>query len=105
MKTLDILNCAASGDVSFSFQCPVGWDSLNTTGDPRRRHCATCQRAVFLCHDANEAGLRAEQGECIAVPGWLVKVVREHDTPNRLFIGQSQTITELLEEIVQGRVG
>jgi hypothetical protein len=78
-KERGILNCGASGAVVFDAPCPVGWDQMQPTGQPRRRFCAQCERNVHLCHDTQEAALRADQRECVAVPMWLVRGVRQGD--------------------------
>ncbi len=98
---LDLLNCAITGRVEFTFPCPVGWDRLQTTDDPRRRLCATCQRSVFRCHNPQEAALRAEQGECVAVPAWLVQAARaERPHTLQLLVGRldyTRLLTALTE--------
>ena len=99
---LDILNCAASGRVEFTYRCPMTWEEMAPTDDDRKRHCERCDRAVFRCHDANEAGLRADQGECIAVPAWLADGARESRGPTTLVIGRSSR-RELFAEIVETR--
>ena len=87
-KNLDILNCAASGQVRFTYRCPMTWEQLSATEHARKRHCSTCDRPVYLCHDANEAGIRADQGECIAVPAWLADGARERRGESRVIIGR-----------------
>ena len=104
MGKRDILNCAASGTVTFSFRCPVGWDEMEPTEDPRQRHCRECQRAVYWCHDANEAGIRADQGECIAVPVWLAEGARKRVQPERLVIAGRVTRRDLLAEVARDYV-
>ena len=101
---LDILNCGASGQVVFEVVCPVTWGEMDPTGDPRQRRCGQCQRRVYRCHDANEAGLRADQGECIAVPTWLAQGVRDHDDGRVVTIGMPRSRRELFAEIVEARL-
>jgi hypothetical protein len=98
-KTLDILNCAASGKVAFHFVCPVGWEALEDTGDPRRRRCPSCQRDVHRCVNIVDAALRAEQGECIAVPAWLARGARDARGTDRLIIGQPRSTLRLFQEL------
>jgi len=71
----DILNCGASGVVRFEFRCSQRWSEMEPTGDERKRFCLQCERHVFWCHTVAEAGLRAYQGECIAIPSWLAERV------------------------------
>lgn len=66
-----VLNCQQDGRVSFQFRCPQVWGEMEQTPDPRRRFCRGCDRSVFLCQNVTEAALRAEQGECVAVPSQL----------------------------------
>ncbi len=97
---MDILNCAASGQVEFQFICQVAWDDMLETGFPNQRLCTRCSRRVYRCHNASEAALRAEQGECIAVPNWLAQGVRREKFPQGV-IGQPKTMLELFTEVVQ----
>lgn len=102
-RTLDILNCAASGRVQFTYRCPMTWEQLTVTDDPRKRQCQGCHRSVFLCHDANEAGLRADQDECIAVPAWLADGARDRHARQRIVVGQA-THRNLFADIVEERL-
>ena len=51
----------------FAFTCPQQWSQLQPTGQAHVRHCAACNRDVYLA--LSEADLRrhSEQGHCIAV--------------------------------------
>lgn len=57
----------------FQFECPARWDRLTPTTDPRVRHCASCDRAVFHCDTIDEARRHAAAGECVAVSPVLVR--------------------------------
>ncbi len=103
MKKLDILNCGASGRVVFDFVCPNQWDNMETTDSERKRYCLACHRDVYHCHNADEAALRIEQGECIAVPSWLAKGAREFEKPRFVIAGFPKTIHNILTEIVQAK--
>ena len=105
MKSLDILNCGEPGEVVFTFQCPMRWEQMTPTEHTRQRHCDRCARRVTLCVDANEAALRAEQGECIAVPTWLVEGAREDEASRagRLMVGQARGKLEIFAEIVEAK--
>ncbi len=102
---LDILNCAASGKVEFRFVCPNTWEQMQTTDSDNKRFCTQCQRNVFKCHNANEAALRANQDECIAVPDWLAHEARQDERPERvLIVGQPTPLRKRLANIVQKRL-
>ena len=77
MSDRTMLNCGASGRVVFAYRCPLTWDALTPTDEPRERDCATCRRTVHWCSNLAEAAVRAGQGECIAVPAWLADGVRD----------------------------
>lgn len=101
---LEVANCGQSDRVSFEFVCPAKWEEMETSDDPRRRLCELCDQVVHRCHDANEAALRAEQGECIAVPGWLVEGVRRSSPTGHLIIGQGKTLRRRIVEVVEARL-
>lgn len=83
-KNRGILNCR----VSFEYECPLTWELLEVTDDSRKRMCSQCAKPVFWCHDVNEAALRAEQGECIAVPLAISAHVRAHQDDRVMILGQ-----------------
>ena len=93
MSELDILNCGKSGalapSVLFEFVCPMTWEKMEETDSPKQRWCQHCERRVYQCNGAVEAGLRAEQGECIAVPDWFVKGLRR-EPQGRIIVGTPQ---------------
>lgn len=75
-KNRGILNCG----VRFEYACLLTWDALEQTDDARKRFCLQCDRPVFWCHDVDEAALRAEQGECVAVPSAIVeRIASRHE--------------------------
>lgn len=98
MTRRDLLNCGGSARVEFAFRCPVGWANLTPTDNPRQRHCTQCARTVFLCVDVIEAGIRADQGECIAVPADLAEAARDEagDSRARIIIGMAGKPSEWL---------
>lgn len=101
-----ILNCGvAPSQFDFSFKCPIQWAGMEPTDDPRQRHCTSCARKVYWCHDAIEAGLRADQGECIAVPAWLARGLQEEDEATRgvLIIGMSRPISSRIKAVTAAR--
>ncbi|TNE49291.1 MAG: hypothetical protein EP343_12295 [Deltaproteobacteria bacterium] len=79
MSQRDIINCGQNPKVNFHFECPMTWDELEETGESNQRWCKECEKRVFWCHNNVEAGLRAEQNECIAVPAWLAEGVRNEE--------------------------
>ncbi len=86
-QNLALLNC---GDerVRIDFVCPMTWDTLEKTEHARQRFCASCQKRVTLCVNAQEAVLRADQNECIAVPAWFAEGTRRDDRV--LIVGMPQ---------------
>ncbi|MEL6179420.1 MAG: hypothetical protein AAFS10_10725 [Myxococcota bacterium] len=102
---LDILNCAADGIVEFELLCPVQWDNMIETEHANQRFCTTCKRRVYRCINSAEAALRAEQGECIAVPDWLAKGARDAraEELSRLAVGQPRRVGDLFKELAEQR--
>lgn len=100
-----ILNCGvAPSQVDFSFECPLQWAAMEPTDDPRQRHCTSCARKVYWCHDAIEAGIRADQGECIAVPAWLVRGLQEDDeSTRRIIVGMIPATSERIKAVTTAR--
>lgn len=101
----EILNCGSPQRVSLSFECPIQWAAMEPTDDPRQRHCTSCARKVYWCHDAIEAGIRADQGECIAVPAWLVRGLREDDesTQRVSIAGMPKPMSERIKAVTATR--
>lgn len=58
--------------------CSQRWSELNVTADPRLRVCTACRADVHLVANVVEARIRAQQGECIAVPPVVSAVVRKN---------------------------
>ena len=51
----------------FAFKCPRDWPRLTATANGGERHCASCDKLVYLCQD-NDALIRHVQaGHCVAV--------------------------------------
>jgi len=87
MSERSILNCGQK--VRFEFQCDQRWDELEGDSDhPRRRFCEQCKKNVFLCVNVEEAALRIEQGECIAVDARVAEHVEHSIEPGRIIVGQ-----------------
>lgn len=76
-----VFNCRGPDhpNVRFESPCPERWEALTSTHDPYKRHCSTCDRAVFRVINIIDAKLRVSQGECIAVPAWMAE--RPSQTP------------------------
>lgn len=51
----------------FRVQCPLRWDQLAETADPKVRQCGVCLCNVYWCDSAEQATAHAEQGHCIAL--------------------------------------
>lgn len=109
-----MLNCGASGRIVFDYRCPLTWDALTPTDEPRQRDCAQCRRTVHWCSNLADASLRAAQGECIAVPAWVAEGVREAAArrrgDGRIIIGMvgvrgGSVESDLLTEAVERRDG
>lgn len=98
----EILNCGRSGEVSFHVTCEVGWDEMEPTASPHQRLCQLCRRRVYRCFNAVDAGLRAEQGECIAVPAWLAQGARQ-EKPSCLIVGRPERRVRF-QELVEQRI-
>ena len=78
MKTLfAISNCESM----FRFRCPMLWRELAPTASADVRHCAACDRDVFLCTTDEEAVEHAKVGHCIA------REVQVQDRPPLMLLG------------------
>jgi uncharacterized protein (TIGR02996 family) len=51
----------------WSFTCPMKWEQLRETDDPRTRVCGACRKEVRYCDRIDEAQAVAERGGCVAV--------------------------------------
>lgn len=69
-KTLDFLYRRAESNIScvnmFEFVCPMRWQALRPTDDPRKRHCVNCKRDVHLVANEQEFENRSQRGDCVA---------------------------------------
>lgn len=54
-------------DQLFEYKCPMSWGNLAQTSDPSVRHCAECQKPVYLVTSEELLLERAERGECAAI--------------------------------------
>lgn len=92
-----MLNCGLAPPLTFSFRCPMRWSDLIPTDSPNVRSCGRCQREVHRCHDVYEADIRAQQGECVAVPMRLVEAVLADEVGRgeRLVVGGLKSSTWL----------
>lgn len=83
-------NDAATITCQFKFKCPRVWHLLEPTAQDDVRHCAACDRNVYL--GRTEASLRqhSEQGHCVAVPVQPTDVCeKSDDEPNsRMMLGE-----------------
>lgn len=71
-----LLNCGAARQsrpkVRFRTRCDWRWAELSPSGEPGRRDCAQCERAVYWCPTVEDAERHARAGDCIAVHAALV---------------------------------
>lgn len=92
-----ILNCG----VRFDFVCDRNWLDLEETADhpstPHKRFCDACKKDVYWCVNVQEAALRIEQGECIAVPAIIAE--RWPDEQPIVIIGRGSAIQDTLEAL------
>ena len=51
----------------FAFKCPGAWESLAATTNDDERHCASCDKIVYLCKDDEALTRHVEAGHCAAV--------------------------------------
>lgn len=86
MSRREIINCGQVERINFHFICPMKWEELDEMDSTNLRWCQECEKRVYWCHDTLEAGIRAEQNECIAVPAWFADGVRE-DPPSQVILG------------------
>ncbi|MCA9544977.1 MAG: hypothetical protein KC613_11325 [Myxococcales bacterium] len=103
MSERRLLNCGAapSTRVRFSYRCPMRWADLTPTEDPRRRLCGACGEVVHRVHDVIEAGVRADQGECIAVPAALADAAQATADAGRerIIVGRPAAPSEILRQV------
>ena len=60
-KYFKIKNC------EFAFKCPRVWGRLATTANDNERHCASCDKVIYLCHDDEALTRHVRAGHCVAV--------------------------------------
>ena len=51
----------------FALKCPRAWERLDLTGKDDERHCASCERLVYLCVDDVSLTRHVDAGHCVAV--------------------------------------
>lgn len=51
----------------FTFKCPRAWEQLDLTDKFDERHCASCDRLVYLCHDDEALARHVQAGHCVGV--------------------------------------
>ncbi len=59
---LNIVNC------TFRFQCDKKWEVLTLTNDASVRHCAQCNKGVYLSKTVEEINKNILRGVCMAIP-------------------------------------
>ena len=90
-----VLNCG----VRFSFVCDRTWPEMEARdpSTPHKRHCSACDKDVYWCVNVEEAALRIEQGECIAVPAAITE--RWPDEQAVVIIGRGSAARDTLEAL------
>ncbi|HNN97674.1 MAG TPA: hypothetical protein PKI03_35655 [Pseudomonadota bacterium] len=75
IRRSELFNCGLPTDVEpsqrFAFECPRMWETLSPTDDPKVRHCADCQQAVYFEDSPAAVEYRALAGQCVAIPASL----------------------------------
>ena len=100
--TRELLNCGARARIELAFACPMRWGDLARTADPRKRICSRCDREVYWCEDGFEASVRADQGECVALPSWVVGGVRaDVEAGDDIRVGQPIRPSERIARVVR----
>jgi uncharacterized protein (TIGR02996 family) len=59
--------------VRFGFECTKRWDALTRTADDQVRHCGACDKQVFFVTSIEEAELRGEDHQCIAIDAAIAR--------------------------------
>jgi uncharacterized protein (TIGR02996 family) len=54
-------------ELRWAFACPMKWEQLQETSDPRTRACGACRKEVRYCDTIGEARSVALSGGCVAV--------------------------------------
>ena len=83
-KYFSIKNC------EFAFKCPRAWERLDLTDKSDVRHCASCEKRVYLCADDASLTHHVAAGHCVAVEdplevGQLLvgEIATEYTAPKR----------------------
>lgn len=66
-----VWRCALKFDDLFEKKCPLKWESLAETSNPKVRQCGVCNRDVHQCDTPDEFIESTKEGLCIAIPGNL----------------------------------
>ena len=52
----------------FTFQCEKKWEELiPVVGNAAERHCAHCDRRVYVCRSGSDVIWHARRGNCVAL--------------------------------------
>src|SRR5262245_7586449 len=60
--------------ITFEFECPKRWDSLQLTDDSEVRHCDLCDKNVYHCQNVADARRHAAPGHCVALDSRMPRV-------------------------------
>jgi len=51
----------------FRYKCPETWEALETTQDPQKRYCDTCDMDVYFCTTDEELREAVIKDRCVAI--------------------------------------
>ena len=59
-------NANKISNYTFCFQCPVGWESLDSIGEEKVRFCQLCKKDVYFVETQTELDSLSNKGSCVA---------------------------------------
>ena len=80
METLLVIKKCES---MLRFRCPMLWSELSQTASADVRHCAACDKDVFLCTTDEEVAEHAKAGH------WIAREVQVEDQPPLMIVGKA----------------
>lgn len=92
-------NCV---DQLFSFKCPIRWSQLESTNEPNRRFCNSCNRNVYMSLTVEDFQKRVAEGHCTALH---FKWLREERYMYAMGEGNSHRDTTLIMQKLRDNLG